>query len=50
MYHIYLWLGKKRFKKTTKRYITAPILKLTYDQKLETFLLALTTQRNKLKQ
>ena len=46
MYHVLRWLAKKSLpkKKTTtkKQHITAPILKPTYDQKLETFFLLAT--------
>ena len=41
MYHVFHWLAKKR--KITKKKVchTAPILKLTYDQKLDTFFIGL---------
>ena len=38
MYHIFHWLAiKKDYQKYIKKHVTALILKLTYDQKPETF-------------
>ena len=39
MYHVFHWLAKEKITKTNKNFnwVIALILKLTYDQKVETF-------------